>query len=142
MSIFETGNQELDAWHRKLIDQCNRLLQLVASDAELPRIVAAAEEFVAVCAEHFRVEEEILERLNFSRRDIHAAEHRRVEREMLAVIWRLQDPDAAQEECRTLSRWLAPALIDLMVRFDTDFRSHLLEQQDRWKRPPPGNGFS
>jgi hemerythrin-like metal-binding protein len=131
MTVFETGNRELDAWHRMLIGECNKLLQLVTSDAEWPRIIAAAEEFVAVCAEHFRVEEEILEQLDFPRRDIHVAEHRRIEGELLALIWQLQNPAAAREQCRDLPRWLAPALIDLMVRYDTDFRSHLLERQSR-----------
>ena len=129
MTVFETGNHELDAWHRKLIDECNLLLQLVNSDASWPRIVAAAAEFVAACAAHFRVEEKILEQLDFPRRHIHAAEHRRIENELLALMWRLQDVDASHGQCRDLPRWLAPALIDLMVRYDTDYRSHVLERQ-------------
>ena len=131
MSVFETGNTELDAWHRKLVDACNRLLQLVTTSAEKALVVAAAEDFVGLCAEHFQVEEEILEQLAFPRRDEHAAEHRRIEDELLAVIWQLRDAETSTERCNALSLQLAPLLIDLMVRYDTDYRSHVLERQGR-----------
>ncbi len=42
MDVFETGIAELDAWHRKLVNDCNHLLRLLAADASWAMIVAKA----------------------------------------------------------------------------------------------------
>jgi hypothetical protein len=51
--IFETGHTEIDAFHRKLIQNCNGLLVLVDNDAGWSLIVDEARKFVGCCIEHF-----------------------------------------------------------------------------------------
>ena len=56
IDVFETGNVEIDAFHRRLIQDCNRLLLLVESDSAWPLIVGEARRFLEHCIEHFRAE--------------------------------------------------------------------------------------
>ena len=131
MDIFETGDAELDSLHRKLVEDCNALLTLLAEDGAWPLIVAAARKLVADCIEHFRVEGAMLERIEFPRRAAHAAEHRRLERDLRSLVAHMERVDGSLPEHRDLPASLGPALIDLMIRHDLDYRSHLLYWQGR-----------
>jgi hemerythrin-like metal-binding protein len=131
IDIFETGIPELDALHRSLIQDCNSLLRLVENGASWPLVVGKARTFVGSCVEHFRVEESLLEHTGFPRCAEHAAEHRRMEREMQALLARMEQFDGSLKEHRDAPRSLGPALIELILRHDLDFRSHLLHRQGR-----------
>lgn len=131
IDVFETGNAEIDAVHRELIHDCNRLLALVDGEASWPAVVDEARRFLEGCIEHFRAEEALLECTKFSRCAQHAAEHRRMECEMRALLKRMEQVDGSLEEHRDLPRSLGPDLIELMIRHDLDYRSHLLHRQGR-----------
>lgn len=131
IEVFETGNTEIDVLHRKLIHDCNRLLLLVDNGAGWPRVVAEARRFLEHCVEHFRAEETLLECTKFPRCAEHIAEHRRLEHEMRALVTRMEQVDGSLKVHRVLPRSLGPALIELMIRHDLDYRSHLLHLQGR-----------
>ncbi len=131
MDIFETGIAELDAWHRKLVNDCNDLLRLLATDPSWGLVVAKTWDLVSGCVEHFRVEEAIMQRIDFPRRVDHAEEHRRIEEQLRSLIARMQTLDGSLPEHRELPASLGPAIIDLMIRHDLDYKSHLLYRQGR-----------
>lgn len=131
MDIFETGIAELDAWHRKLVNDCNLLLRLLASDASWATIIARTWDLVASCVEHFRVEEAIMQRIDFPRRAAHIEEHRKIEENLRVLVARMQAVDGSLPEHRQLPASLGPAMIDLMIRHDLDYKSHLLYRQGR-----------
>jgi hemerythrin-like metal-binding protein len=131
INAFETGSPEIDDLHRKLIQDCNSLLLLVEEDAPWSRILAEAKKLVENCVDHFRTEERLLEQTKFPRCADHAAEHRRLEREMQALFARMEQVDGSLREHREYPKMLGPALIDVIIRHDLDYRSHLLHQQGR-----------
>lgn len=131
LEVLETGVVELDAWHRQLVNDCNRLLDFVADRAPWIQIVAAAALLTAKLMDHFRFEEEVMARNGFPRRDIHAAEHRRIESGLTELLARIKGVDGSQEEHLALPNTLKSVLIDVMVRHDLDYRSHLLYRLGR-----------
>jgi hemerythrin-like metal-binding protein len=128
---FETGHAEIDALHRTLVKECNGLLTLLAEDGAWPLIVAGTRKLVVDCIEHFRVEDAILQRIGFPRQEAHAAQHRRVERELRDLVARMERVDGSLTEHRELPASLGPAIVDLMIRHDLDYRSHVLHRQGR-----------
>jgi hypothetical protein len=50
---------------------------------------------------------------------------------MQALIVRMEQLDGSLNEHREYPRSLGPSLIDLIIRHDLDYRSHLLHQQGR-----------
>jgi hemerythrin-like metal-binding protein len=131
IDVFETGNTEIDSLHRGLVENCNGLLTLLAEDADWPLVLARSKALVADCIEHFRIEESMLEHVKFPRRAAHAAEHRRTEQELLSLLDRMERVDGSLAEHRDLPASLGPSMIDLMIRHDLDYRSHVLHRQGR-----------
>lgn len=81
--------------------------------------------------EHFSAEELLLERTRFARCAEHTAEHRRLEREMRILVTQMERVDGSLEEHHEYPKSLGPSLIDLIIRHDLDFRSHLLHCKGR-----------
>ena len=129
IDAFETGSAEIDMLHRELVRDCDSLLLLIDNESGWALILAEAKKLVESCAEHFRTEEALLERTRFSRCAEHATEHRRLEREMQALIARMDQMDGSLKEHREYPKSLGPPLIDLIIRHDLDYRSHLLYQR-------------
>ncbi len=131
IKAFETGSPEIDALHRELVQECNSLLLLVESSAPWSRILADAGRLVEGCVQHFRQEEEMLAQSRFPRRAEHVAEHRRLEGDLQGLIARMKEVDGSLEEHRDYPRALGPMMVDLIIRHDLDYRSHVLHQQGR-----------
>ena len=131
IKAFETGSPEIDALHRELVQECNSLLLLVESSAPWSRILADAGRLVEGCVQHFRQEEEMLAQSRFPRRAEHVAEHRRLEGDLQGLIARMKEVDGSLEEHREYPRALGPMMVDLIIRHDLDYRSHVLHQQGR-----------
>jgi hemerythrin-like metal-binding protein len=131
MEVFETGFVELDAWHRKLIEDCNYLLRVAGMDVPWLTVVARAELLVASCLDHFRFEEAIMAQNGFPRREAHIEEHRRIEQKLRAVAAAIRRADGSTSADSALPDQFQAILIDLMVRHDLDYRSHLLHQLGR-----------
>jgi hemerythrin-like metal-binding protein len=131
IKAFETGSPEIDALHHELIQECNSLLLLVESGAPWSRIRADAGRLVEGCIQHFRREEEMLTHCRFPRSTAHVAEHRRLEQVMQGLVARMAKADGSLEEHRDYPRALGPMMVDLIIRHDLDYRSHMLHQQGR-----------
>jgi len=131
IDAFETGNAEIDDLHRKLVEACNSLQKFLADGAAWSLIVAQTKKLAVDCIEHFQVEQAVLERIDFPRRAAHQVEHGRMEQELRALIARIDEFDGSLNEHRQLPATLIPALIDLMIRHDLDYRSHILYCQGR-----------
>jgi hemerythrin-like metal-binding protein len=128
---FETGSAEIDAMHRELVEECNSLLLAVETGAAWSRIVADSVRLVEGCIQHFRHEEELLDWARFPRRAEHVAEHRRIECALQALLSRMKAVDGSLEEHRAYPREFGPMLVDVIVRHDLDYRSHLMHVQGR-----------
>ena len=131
LKAFETGNAEIDVLHRELVKECNGLLSAVENGAPWSRILADSNRLVEGCIQHFRHEEELLAEARFPRTAEHVAEHRRIEHELRGLICRMKAVDGSLKEHRAYPRELGPTLVDLIIRHDLDYRSHLLHQQGR-----------
>jgi hemerythrin len=131
LEILETGVAELDAWHRQLVNDCNRLLELIANRVLWIQVVAATALLAAKLMDHFRFEEEVMERNGFPRQESHAAEHRRIESQLTDLLAQIKEVDGSQEEHLVLPTAFKSILIDVMVRHDLDYRSHLLYRLGR-----------
>ena len=131
IKAFETGSPEIDALHRALIQECNSLLLLVESGAPWPRILADAARLVEGCVQHFRREEEMLAHSRFPRSAEHLAEHRRQEGALQSLVDRMKKVDGSLDEHRAYPRALGTMLVDLIIRHDLDYRSHMLHKQGR-----------
>jgi len=129
IKAFETGSAEIDALHRELVQECNSLLLSVESGAAWSRILADAGRLVEGCVQHFRHEEELLAQARFPRGIEHIAEHRRIERELQGLISQMKMVDGSREEHLAYPRAFGPMLVDLIIRHDLDYRSHLLHKQ-------------
>lgn len=130
IAAFETGSSEIDALHRELIQDCGGLLLLIENNAAWPLIVDEATRLIESYIAHFQLEEMLLEQTGFPRRLEHLAEHRRMERKLRGLIERMKQVNGSLKEHRDIPRSLGPALVDLIVRHDLDFRSHLLRHQE------------
>ncbi len=128
---FETGSAEIDAMHRELVEECNRLLLAVETDAAWSCIVADSDRLVEGCIQHFRHEEELLDWARFPRRAEHVAEHRRIACALQALLSRVKAVDGSLEEHRAYPREFGPMLVDVIIRHDLDYRSHLMHVQGR-----------
>lgn len=122
---------ELDAWHRQLVNDCNQLLELIANRVPWIQVVAATALLAAKLMDHFRFEEEMMARNGFPRLHTHAAEHRRIESQLTELLARIKEVDGSHEEHLVLPTAFKPILIDVMVRHDLDYRSHLLHRLGR-----------
>lgn len=126
LKSFETGSDEIDALHRELVEECGSLMSALDDGAAWPRILADADRLVEGCIQHFRHEEDLLEWARFPRKAEHAAEHRRLERELQALISRMRAVDGSLEEHRAYPREFGPILVELIIRHDLDYRSHMM----------------
>lgn len=125
MEVLETGIEELDAWHRQLIRQCNDLLSAACSEVPWAAIIEKSDTLAKSCVEHFRLEEALMDNHDFPRADAHREEHRRI----AARLWWLADAicvsDGTAYRDRALPAEFKAVLLDVMVRHDLDYLSHL-----------------
>ena len=128
---FETGSAEIDALHRALVEECSSLLLAVENGAAWSCLLADASRLVEGCVQHFRHEVELLELARFPRKAEHVAEHQRIECELQALLHRMKMVDGSLEEHLAYPRALGPMLIELIIRHDLDYRSHLMHVQGR-----------
>jgi len=123
--VLETGVEELDEDHRALIAQCNSLADLMETGAAWTEVVACGRGLARRCAEHFRIEEAVLDRTEFPRRDLHKAQHRAMEKRFDDLVGLLASGDGSSAEQRKAAHALRATLVDILFRHDLDYKSHL-----------------
>jgi hemerythrin len=131
IDAFETGDAEIDGFHRRLIRECNSLVLLIENDADWSLIVREFKQFLESCFEHFSMERSVLENARFPRCEKLVAGQRRWASEMQTILARMYQVDGSLPEHRAIPSSIGSALIDLIIRHDLDFRSHLLFEKGR-----------
>ncbi len=129
--VFETGNADIDAQHRRLLTDSVRLQEMVETHAPWAEVLKSLDALVADCTKHFRYEEEVLQATDFPRAQFHVARHREIE----AMLQDLHDIivglDGCNPELRELVAAFEARIIDIIVRHDLDYKSHLLNAVGR-----------
>ncbi|WP_374649842.1 bacteriohemerythrin [Dongia sp.] len=125
-AAFETGNAEIDAQHMALIDGSKKLKELVRSGGDWDEVKAGLAHFTEICLRHFRYEEQILEQVGFPRYAEHVAQHHRIEVMLQEFGDMVARADGDAPEHRELVASLEIRIIDLIVRHDLDYKSHLM----------------
>jgi hemerythrin-like metal-binding protein len=127
-AIFETGNAELDAQHIRLLEDGNRVKKLVNNGGSWDEIRTSVATFVKDCIEHFECEERVLLQTGFPRYDEHVAQHQRIIAKLLEFSSTVAEVDGSDPQHRKMIGSLELTLVDIIVRHDLDYKSHLLNE--------------
>jgi hemerythrin-like metal-binding protein len=125
LAALETGVAEIDADHRKLIDDANLVLAALKRGGP---ILELAQAMRADCRDHFRREERVLGRHEFPELARHAEEHRRLERELDDLVARIAEAGADAEARRDPALRLRWLLLDHFLHYDLGYKSHVLHK--------------
>lgn len=131
LEILEIGVPEIDTDHRDLLQECNDLTAMIGNDGGWLEIAAAARQMFEHCLAHFRLEEEFLTRSKFPRLESHLNEHSRIARKLEQLVAALEQAGASEAEKLRSLEALRAILIDILLRHDLDYKSHLLAAQGR-----------
>ncbi len=126
---WEIGVQEIDDDHRLLIDQSNALFEALAEARPKAEIMAIVGRMESACWEHFRREEAILREARYEEADEHAAEHRRIERELAKAVRAMEAAEVSAAEWKAFALSFQSTLVNHLLLYDLKYKSHLL-----WKR--------
>jgi len=126
---WEIGVSEIDDDHRRLIDQCNALFKALAEARPKAEIMTIIRRMESESWEHFRREETILREVQYEEVDEHAAEHRRIERELEKAIGAIEPAEASVAAWQTFALSFQSTLVNHLLLYDLKYKSHLL-----WKR--------
>ena len=127
-AIFETGNAELDAQHIRLLENSNRLKNLVNKGGSWDEIRASVATLVADCIEHFQCEERVLLQTKSPRYKEHVAQHHRIVAKLQELAATVADVDGSDPQHRKMIDSLDLTLVDIIVSHDLDYKSHLLNE--------------
>lgn len=119
-STFETGITAIDQHHRRLVDMLNTLANQVAGGASKEVLLALLDEMAAYAVEHFRMEEDLMQRHRVD--DAFDASHRhahgtfiRQAREARAMV--AENPDKTAGQLVTfLTKWLVFHILGVDMR--------------------------
>jgi hemerythrin len=131
LDALATGVEEIDADHRDLIDRCNALMVMIARRAPGRALHDAARHLAEHCLLHFKREEAILAQSGFPRCEAHIREHRRFGARFNELAARFAKANAQPREHLTIVDRLRYLLIDLLLRHDLDYKSHLDHENGR-----------
>lgn len=126
MEILEVGVPEIDDDHQALLRECNELLALARAKSDWPAIVAAARRLTDHCVEHFRLEEGFLAETGFPRVEDHIRQHGQIAQQLKDTLLPIENADATEHERLSGIEKLRAALVDILLRHDLDYKSHLL----------------
>ncbi|MBI2256898.1 MAG: hemerythrin family protein [Proteobacteria bacterium] len=128
---FETGDPEIDRQHQCLLVDSVRLKALVERGAPRDEVIAALTALIADCSAHFRFEEAMLRNTNFPRAEVHAGQHQAIEAMLQQLANMIADPSGTAPESDQLTITMEQKIIEIIVRHDLDFKSHLLAVHGR-----------
>jgi len=124
---FETGNVEIDRQHQRLLVDSARLKLLVESSAPWEQVTAALAALIADCSVHFRFEEELLRSTNFPRVEAHVGQHQAIEAMLQQLADMAAEPGDVTPQHGAAIATMERKIVDIIVRHDLDFKSHLLD---------------
>ena len=128
---FESGDPEIDRQHQCLLADSARLRVLVEDGAPWHDVEAALTMLIADCSAHFRFEEAMLRNTDFPRAEAHAGQHQAIEAMLQQLAEMVAEPGGATPERCRLVATVERKIVEIIVRHDLDFKSHLLNLTGR-----------
>lgn len=126
LDTFLTGHPVIDGEHKKIVNAINSVADAVAA-GEYERCAVLLDDFLEICADHFKSEEALLASMNYPWLEEHAEFHRELllkAKVVKVLCMDRQRPDSIKrcfEEMATL-------LIEDVVRGDLQFVSFLMNK--------------
>lgn len=131
LDALNTDHPEIDDDHRRLIDDTNIILAVLALDRPWAELIELVLRMRANCVAHFRREEQILAHEDYPDIAGHAAEHRRIEQELATVVDDLAEIPNPSPPARELALYFRSLLLNHFLRYDLRYKSHLLYKAGR-----------
>jgi len=128
---FAIGVPEVDADHRRLIDDAGAIVETIRAACAWREVEALAGAMAVRCSAHFRREEALLERDHFALLADHRREHQRVEAEIPSVLERMKGTDPPTPTMIEAALYFRDMLIDHLLHYDLAYKSHLLDRRGR-----------
>ncbi|MEW5772754.1 MAG: hemerythrin family protein [Thermodesulfobacteriota bacterium] len=116
---LETGIEEIDWEHRRLLNIVNRLLDAMARGRGEAAVRPVFRDLVRHAEEHFAHEENYMRGMGYPKAEEHAAEHRRMAERLARFGAALdsEDPPGAMDLSALLSGWL----MDHVLTWDREY---------------------
>lgn len=113
---LETGIEEIDWEHRRLLNIVNRLLDAMARGKGEAAVRPVSRDLARHAEEHFGHEEQYMRDMDYPDLDGHVAEHRELTRSLTQFVEGLDSdtPPGARELAALMSHWL----LDHILRCD------------------------
>ena len=126
LQTFITGHPVIDAEHQKIVNAINDVSAAI-SGGEYDRCAVLLDDFLGICEDHFKTEEDLLADLGYPDLDDHAVFHKELVIKAKAVKTLCMDMDDPDNIQRCFDE-MATLLIEDVVKGDMQFVSFLIEK--------------
>ena len=106
---FDTGIREMDVEHRRLIAQIRELQVEMAAGADLSKVLDILKQIYDEIAEHFALEEKLMQQLNYKAFADHKEDHETLLDDLRDIMEGVEDDGFLDEAQLTddLDRWFS-----------------------------------
>ena len=136
LPAFAVGEERLDREHRVLMRDINELTDLVFECPSWSSVVAKCEKIRKNTIEHFKTEEEVLERTAYPQFAHHRSVHRHLHQQLDDLVGHLLLVPHASRTDIEAALHLRSMLIDHFFRKDIAYKSHILRSRGGNERRP------
>ena len=112
---FDTGIREMDVEHRELFENIVQLQQALGSETDASMVLRALERVYALIADHFALEERVMQQIRYSAYADHKQDHETLLDELREIMDEVEQDGVFDE-----AQWLD----DLDRWFSDHFRIH------------------
>lgn len=128
-SSYETGIPSMDEQHKKLIDLVNTMYRVMRGSENISSVDEVLEEMEKYAQIHFRDEEELLQKHNYTAFESHIAAHQ-IYREKIAVLLKEMKEDESRKGTveKQLYSFLRQWWIEHIVQEDKEYGAFLKEK--------------
>ncbi len=120
LSDWESGHAEIDAQHKALVEDANRLMGVALLRRQDPaEILPRLDRLLEHLVQHFVFEESVLQELGFAQADEHATEHRQLVAKALRLKTAYQQAEI--KPSAFLSFLVDDVIIGHMIKADADY---------------------
>lgn len=131
---FEVHEKVLDRQHRKLLADINELSEMLFEKRPWEAVIGKSRELRDDALEHFRMEEGVLEDVDYADLPQHRTDHRLLERQIREILEHIVRVKEATRTDVEAALFLRSMLVDHFFRKDIAYKSHVLNVRGR-----PGN---
>lgn len=130
---LDTGIEEIDWEHRRLLNIANRLLDAMARGKGEVAVRPVTRDLSRHAEEHFEHEEKYMLEMGYPRLDEHREEHRKMTEILAGFIAALEsdDPPGAVQLNALMSHWL----LDHILKLDKDYAAFSRERAGKGQCP-------